>query len=142
MIDILQEHEVQIHKVQHDMQAITTALEIVINTTEENFAMTVLHDSELQIIMALTEMRRTMVCLQHGLEKLLSKRLPTRFLDPNQIKKQLTNLQKKATKQDMEILSNRAMAMLEYEVSILINSNRSNEQRIYCLRTNKIAWTY
>jgi hypothetical protein len=69
------------------MQEITTALEIVINTTEENSAMTVLHDSGLQIIMALTEMRRTMVCMQHGWERLLSKRLPTCFLDPNQIKK-------------------------------------------------------
>jgi hypothetical protein len=43
------------------MQEVTTALEIVINTTEENYAMTVLHDSKLQIIMALTKMRRTVV---------------------------------------------------------------------------------
>lgn len=120
IIDILQEHEVSIHKVQHDMQAITTALEMVINTTEENYAMTVLHDSELQIIMALTEMRRTMVCLQHGLERLLTKRLPTCFLDPDQMKKSMINLQKKATIENMEVLSERAMAMLEYEISILL----------------------
>lgn len=120
IIDILQEHEVSIHKVQHDMQTIKKALEMVINTTEENYAMTVLHDSELQIIMALNEMRRTMVCLQHGLERLLSKRLPTCFLEPNQMKKSMANLQKKATQLHMEVVSDKAMAMLEYEVSILI----------------------
>ena len=120
IIDILQEHEVSIHKVKHDMQTIRTALEMVINTTEENYAMTVLHDSEIQIIMALTEMRRTMVCLHHGLERLLTKRLPTCFLDPNQMQKSMANLQKKASHQNMDVLSDRAMAMLEYEVSILI----------------------
>ena len=120
IIDILQEHEIQIHKVQHNVIEIKKALETVINTVEENHALAILHDGELQIVMALAELRRTVMCLQNGLEWLLMKRLPMCFLNPNQMKTSLQQLSNKAAAENMDLLSTTATAMLEYEVSMLI----------------------
>ena len=120
IIDILQEHEVSIHKVKHDMQIIIAGLEKVMNTVDENHALTIIHEGELQIIMAMSEIRRILVCIQHGMERLLSKRLPICFLEPHQMKKSLEKLQQKAQNENMEVLSLKAMAMLEFETSIII----------------------
>ena len=120
IIDILQEHEVSIHKVKHDMQIIIAGLEKVMNTVDENHALTIIHEGELQIIMAMSEIRWILVCIQHGMERLLSKRLPICFLEPHQMKKSLEKLQQKAQNENMEVLSLKAMAMLEFETSIII----------------------
>ena len=120
IVDILQEHEVSIHKVKHDMQIIRAGLEQVMNTVEENHALTIIHEGELQIVMAINEIRRILICLQNGIERLLSKRLPNCFVEPHQMKKSLEQLQRKAQKENMEVISLKAMTMLEYETSIII----------------------
>jgi predicted esterase YcpF (UPF0227 family) len=48
IIEILQEHEVSIHKVKHDMQTIVAGLEKVIITVDKNHALTIIHEGELK----------------------------------------------------------------------------------------------
>ena len=68
IVDILLEHEVAIHSLRHDIPKTRDGFLTIINITEENYAATKLHDMELEIIMAISDFRRTMICLQHGLE--------------------------------------------------------------------------
>ncbi len=120
IIDILQEHKVSIHKVKQDMKISIAGLEKVMNTEDKNHALTITHEGELQIIMAMNKIRRILVCLQHGMERLQSKRLTICFFEPHQMKKSLEQLQNKTKKENIEVLSLKAMAMLEFETSIII----------------------
>ena len=70
--DILQDHEISITQVKHDLNIMRTEFIKTINAIEENTAMTHVHDVELQINMAITELHRSVSCLQAGTERLFN----------------------------------------------------------------------
>ena len=57
---------------------------IIINITQENYTATKLPVIVLEIVMALKELRRTVVCVQHGLERLLLLQISSMFPKLNQ----------------------------------------------------------
>ena len=120
IVDILQEHEVAIHSLRHDISKIRDGFLTIINITQENYAATKLHDIELEIIMALTELRRTVTCVQHGLERLLSHRVPICFLNSTKINESIKNLNNKAQPYKLESISKHIPGFLQYETSFLL----------------------
>ena len=120
IIDILQEHEVAIHTLQHDVVSIRDNFLAVINIVEETNAITKIHEAELEIIMAMAELRRTLVCIQSGIPHLLMHRLPLCFLDTKQIHLSMKQLSGKAAKHNLEPVSQHISAFLQYETSFLL----------------------
>ena len=57
IVDILQEHEVAIHTLQHDVLKIRDGFLSLSNIVEENQARTKIHEAEIEIVMALAELR-------------------------------------------------------------------------------------
>jgi hypothetical protein len=83
---------VAIHSLCHDISKIRDWFLTIKNITQENYAAIKLYDIELKIIMALTELRRTNICAQHRLERLLSHRVPICFLNSTKINESIRNL--------------------------------------------------
>ena len=120
LVDIVQEHEVALHTLKHDVLKIKDGFISLANIVEENNAKTKIHEAELEIVMALSELRRTLGCTQYGIQSLLNHRVPLCFLNTPQIKKSLDNLSIKATNQHMEIISKHIASFLQYETSFLL----------------------
>ena len=120
IVDILQEHEVAVHTLQHDVIEIRDGFLAVANLIEENSAIAKIHEAELEIILAMAELRRTLVCIQNGIPHLLMHRVPLCFLDTNQIKISLKQLGVSAAKHSLELVSQHVSAFLQYETSFLM----------------------
>ena len=120
IVDILQEHEVAIHTLQHDVVTIRDQFLAVINMVEENNAIAKIHEAELEIIMAMAELRRTLACIQNGIPHLLMHRVPLCFLDTKQIKISIKQLSVRAAKRKLELVSQHISAFLQYETSFLM----------------------
>ena len=91
---------------------------------EESNAITKIHDAEIQIVMALAELRRTMVCIQSGVQQLMNHRIPRCFLNTTQMQISLQNLVTSATKHHLEMVSTHVSAFLQYETSFLISKGQ------------------
>jgi hypothetical protein len=124
IVDILQEHEVAIHALQHDVTTIRDSFTQIANLVSENHASSLIHDTELQITMAVSEIRRTLSCLQGGIQLLLSNRAPICFLDTSLLRKSLDNLSTKAKSHNLEILDSSISSFMQYETSFLISHNQ------------------
>lgn len=122
IIDILQEHEIAIHAVRHDISKIRDGFLRVINVTEENTAKIQIHEAEIQILMAIEETRRTVTCFQLGMERLLTNRVPACFLNVSQIKKSTTNLANKAKENNLKMMFKHTAAIFQYETSFLMTA--------------------
>ena len=120
IVDILQEHEVAIHTLQHDVLKIRDGFLSLSNIVEENQARTKIHEAEIEIVMALAELRRTLVCTQNGIQQLLNHRVPLCFLDTTQIRNSLDNLAKNAADQHLNLISKQISAFLQYETSFIM----------------------
>ena len=124
IVDILQEHEVAVHNLQHDVLSIRDGFLSLANIVDEASAITKIHDAEIQIVMALAELRRTMVCMQSGLQQLLNHRIPICFLNNTQIKISLGKLFKSAAAQHLQPISVHLAAFLQYDTSFLFEEGR------------------
>ena len=131
IVDILQEHEVEVHTLQHDVAVHTLQHNVIeirdgcqalANIVDESI--TKIHDAKIQIVMALAELRRTMVCMQSGLQQLLNHRIPICFLNNTQIKISLEKLFKSAAAQNLQPVSVHLAAFLQYDTSFLMEKGR------------------
>ena len=120
MIDILQEHEISIHNVQQDVSKIRDGFLNLINEAEENHAMVKIHDAEIRIIMAIASLRRSISCIENGIERLLSHRVPLCFLSTTNTKTALERLSTKAQRNNLQPLSPHIASFLQYETSFLL----------------------
>ena len=120
MIDILQEHEIAIHNVQHDISKIRDGFLVLINEAEENHAMVKIHDAEIRIVMAIASLRRSILCIENGIEKLLTHRIPLCFLSTTHTKKALDRLSVKAKQNNLLLISPHTASFLQYETSFLL----------------------
>ena len=120
IIDILQEHKVAVHTLQHDVINIRDGFLVLANIVDEASALAKIHGAEIQIIMALAELKRTMVCMQ----QLLSHRIPICFLNNTQIKISLGKLFKNAAAQHLQPVSIQLNAFLQYHTSFLLEKGR------------------
>ena len=120
MIDILQEHEVAIHNVQHDISKIRDGFLILINEAEENHAMVKIHDAEIRIVMAIASLRKSISCVENGIEKLLTHRVPLCFLSTTHTKKAIRGLSSKALRNNLQPVSPHTASFLQYETSFLL----------------------
>ena len=124
IVDILQEHEVAVHNLQHDVVAIRDGFLSLTNMVEESSAITKIYDAEIQIVMALAELRRTMVCIQSGVQQLMNHRIPLCFLNTTQMQISLKNLATSAAKHHLEMVSTHVSEILQYETSFLISKGQ------------------
>ena len=120
MIDILQEHEIAIHNEQHDISKIRDGFLVLINEAEENHAMVKIHDAEIRIVMAIASLRRSILCIENGIEKLLTHRIPLCFLSTTHTKKALDRLSVKAKQNNLLLISPHTASFLQYETSFLL----------------------
>ena len=120
IVDILQEHEVAVHKLQHDVLQIRDGFISLSNIVEESSAIAKIHDAEIEIVMALAELRRTMLCVQGGIQQLLNHRLPICFLNTTQVRISLDKLFLSAASQSLEPVSRHLSAFLQFETSFLL----------------------
>ena len=126
IVDILQEHEVSIHTLQHDVMQIRDGFISLANIVDESSAITKIHDAEIMIVMALAELRRTMVCIQNGMQQLLNHRIPICFLNTTQIEISLNNLFRSAAAHNLEPVSPHLSAFLQYDTSFLMINGKMN----------------
>jgi len=96
--DILQEHEVSIHNVEHNIASLKEEFIKAVNVIEENSAMAIVHEAELQISTAINELHRMVDCISSGTEKLLSHRLPFCFTNMSSIENSHNRLKMSAKK--------------------------------------------
>ena len=120
LVDILQEHEVAIHDVRHDISKIRDGFLILINEAEETHAMIKIHDAEIRIIMAISALQRTIACIENGIEKLLTNKVPLCFLSTVQTERALHGVTTKAKQNGLELVSTHTASFLQYETSFLI----------------------
>jgi hypothetical protein len=120
IIDILQEHEVSIHNVQQDVSKIRDAFLIINEMVQENEAITKIQEAEIQTIMVISTIRRVTECIQHGIEKLMTHRIPLCFLNTGQIQRSLAGLSHKAHSNKLEPVSQHMASFLQYETSFLL----------------------
>ena len=124
IIDILQEQEIAIHTVRHDISKIRDGFLQVINITAENAAKIQIHDAEIQILMAIEETRRTITCFQTGMERLLANRIPACFISIAQIKKSTANLANRAKEDNLQMMFKQVAAIYQYETSFLMMTDQ------------------
>ena len=124
IVDILQEHEVAIHDLKHDVLAIQDGFSSMANIVSETHAYSLIHDAEINIVMALAELRRSLVCVQGGIQTLLNHRVPLCFLSSEQIGTSMHNLAVKAAAFNLHILNAELSAFLQYETSILMSQGK------------------
>jgi hypothetical protein len=72
----MQEHEVALHTLKHDVIKIRDGFISLANMVEESNAKTKIHEAELEIVMALSKLQRTLGCIQYGIQLLLNHRVP------------------------------------------------------------------
>ena len=121
--DILQEHEISIQQIKHDVGTIRDGFIKTINVVEENSAMSQIHDAELQISMAIAEMHRIVNCLQMGTERLFTHRLPSCFLNATNIIQAHKRLMTSAAKKNLTPISLNAASFLQFETSFIIKNH-------------------
>ena len=119
IIDILQDHEVSINTLQHDFSKIRDGFLTIINIVEETEARQRIHETELSIMMALREIEATVLCLRNGIETLFSHRLPTCFVNTQQMMISVNKLALKAKTKQLEPISLHPSLFLQYETSFL-----------------------
>ena len=124
IVDILQEHEVTIHDLKHDVLTIRDGFTSLANIVSETHAYSLIHDAEINIVMALAELRRSLVCVQGGIQTLLNHRVPLCFLSSKQIGTSMHNLAEKAAAFNLHILNEELAAFLQYETSILMSQGK------------------
>ena len=120
IINILQDHEIAINTLQHDFLKIRDGFISIVNIIEEGQALQKLQETEIEIIMTIKELEKTISCLQHGIETLFLHRLPICFMDSTQMMKSLDNLSQKAKKNHLEPISSHPSTLLQYETSFLL----------------------
>ena len=126
IVDILQEHEVAVHQLQHDVLQIRDGFLSLANIVEEAGAITKIHDAEIEIVMALAELRRTIICVQGGIQQLLNHRIPICFLNTTQVRISLDKLYLSASRQSLEPVSRHISAFLQFETSFLMTKGQIN----------------
>jgi hypothetical protein len=119
-IDILQEHEVAAHTLQHNVLKILDGLISLANIVEKNNAKTKIYEAKVETVMALFELRRTLGCTKNGIQLHLNPRVPLCFLDTSQIKNLLDKLSQNVAIQNLELISKHIAAFIQYETSFLL----------------------
>ena len=124
IVDILQEHEVDIHKLKHDVANIKDGFTSLANVVSGDHAISIVHDAENEITMAMSEIRRTLSCMERGLHQLLTNRVPLCFLDTEQMRTSIRHLAQRANLHNLEVLDTHIAAFLQYETSLLMAAGK------------------
>ena len=85
--------------------------------------MTHVHDVELQINMAITELHRSVSCLQTGTERLFNHRLPSCFINTTGLIGIHKRLSHDATQRNLKPVSMNAASFLQFETSFIIDKH-------------------
>lgn len=121
--DILQEHEVAIHDVKHDLQIIKETFIKIANIVDENTAMVTIHDAELQISRAIDELHQMVECITAGTERLFMHRLPLCFINVTHLESAHQRLQNSATKMNVTPLPINTASYLQFETSFILEKH-------------------
>lgn len=120
--DILQEHEVSIHNVQHNLDNIKRELTTAIMVIEDIAAMQAFLEAEIQISKAMEELHRMVECISLGTERLLTHRLPFCFTNTTNLIKAHERLSKEASTRGLSPIQTSMTAYLQYEISFIIQN--------------------
>jgi hypothetical protein len=124
IVDILQEHEIDIHKLKNEVVSISEGFTSLSNVVSGDHAISLIRDAENEITMAMSEIRRTLSCMQGGLQQLLNNRIPLCVLDTMQMKKTIRKLARKADIHNLEVLYPHIAAFLHHENLLLMTKGK------------------
>lgn len=120
--DILQQHEVSIHNVQHDLSVIKEQFLKTVNIIDELTAMSSIHEAELQISRALDELHRMIDCITSGTERLFTHRLPICFTNMSNMEAAHFRLIHNAKLSGLEPVPNSVAYYFQMETSFILDS--------------------
>lgn len=118
--DILQEHEVSIHNVQHNLDTMKTELEATVMVVEDIAAMQAFLEAEILISNGMEELHRMVDCITLGTERLLMHRLPFCFTNTTNLIKAHQRLSQNALERGLSPVQASMTAYLEHEISFVI----------------------
>ena len=118
--DILQEHEVSIHNIAHNVDEMKLQLKRAVGVVEEIDAKQAFMEMEVEVTKAMTEVHRMVDCLILGTERLLMHRLPLCFTNVANLETAHTRLALDARQRGLTPVQPHITAYLEYETSFII----------------------
>ncbi len=118
--DILQEHEVSIHNIAHNVDSLKEEFIKAVNVIEENSAMATVHEAELQISAAMNELRHMVDCISSGTEKLLSHRLPFCFTNMSSIENAHQRLIRSSKTMNLTPIPLNIASYFQFETSFIL----------------------
>jgi len=118
--DILQEHEVSIHNIEYNIDSLKEEFIKAVNIIEENSAMAIVHEGELQISTAINELHRMVDCISSGTEKLLSHGLPFCFTNMYNIENSHKHLKMSAKTMNLTPIPINIASYFQFETSFIL----------------------
>jgi hypothetical protein len=91
-----------------------------VNVIEENSAMAIVHEAELQISTAINELHRMVDCISSGTEKLLSHRLPFCFTNMSSIENSHNRLKLSAKTMNLTPIPINIESYFQFETSFIL----------------------
>lgn len=118
--DILQDHEVALHHVQHNVDDMKSQMVRTMMVVEDIDAMQGFMELEIQVSKAMEEIHRMVNCIISGTERLLMHKLPLCFTNVTNLETAHTRLTRDALQRNLQPIQPHIAAYLEYETSFII----------------------
>ena len=118
--DILQEHEVSIHHIAHNIDEMKLQMKRTIGVIEDIDAKQAFMEMEIEVTKAMAEVHEMVNCIIKGTERLLMHRLPLCFTNASNLEVAHKRLTHDAIKRNLTPIQPHLAAYLEYETSFII----------------------
>ena len=122
--DILQEHEVSIHNVQHNLDVVKSSVMDIANHVIDSDMLQKFLEAEITITKAMQELTHMVDCIILGTERLFMHRLPLCFTNTTNLFRAHERLTRDAWRKDLVPVQPNIAAYLRYEVSTIIKDKK------------------
>ena len=122
--DILQEHEVSIHNVQHNLDEMKRSVVDIANHVIDSDMLQKFLEAEITITKAMQELKHMVDCVTLGTERLFMHRLPLCFTNTTNLIRAHERLTQDALKKKLRPVQPNIAAYLRYEVSTIIKDKK------------------
>lgn len=118
--DILQDHEISIHNLAHNVDEMKIQMKRTIGVIEDIDAKQAFMEMEIEVTKAMAEVQQMVDCIILGTERLLMHRLPLCFTNVTNLEIAHTRLTQDARQRNLAPVQPHIAAYLEYETSFII----------------------
>lgn len=122
--DILQDHEVSIHNVQHNLDVVKSSVVDIANHVVDSDMLQKFLEAEVTISKAMEELTHMVDCIIFGTERLFTHRLPLCFTNTTNLIRAHERLTRDALKKELVPVQPNIAAYLRYEVSTIIKDKK------------------